>query len=239
MARPKTLITDVRHLPADTELVGPSLFAFLASIVAAGSLEGPEACIRTSLRCRCRPKRRLCPGVILLERHSGSPEIEWRCSQCELNGVLTHWQHSPWDLAATPRRESNEVVPFELPRNRVPAVLVGRWRIVEMQVWDTDAIDLMGPAFIDLAAHSAYLRFIAIEGGLDCRYGEIDGREAVEFSWLGEDEGDAACGRGWARLQADGSLVGRIFIHDGDDSHFTARRVEESPARATRGRRAR
>lgn len=33
---------------------------------------------------------------------------------------------------------------------------------------------------------------------------------------------DPANGRGWADLQADGSLKGRIYIHDGDDSEFTA-----------------
>ena len=28
--------------------------------------------------------------------------------------------------------------------------LKGRWRIVEMELWDEDAIDLVGPAFIEL-----------------------------------------------------------------------------------------
>jgi hypothetical protein len=30
--------------------------------------------------------------------------------------------------------------------------LKGRWRIVEMELWDEDAIDLIGPAFIEIDA---------------------------------------------------------------------------------------
>jgi hypothetical protein len=29
---------------------------------------------------------------------------------------------------------------------------VGSWRIVEMELWDSDAIELLGPAFIELKA---------------------------------------------------------------------------------------
>jgi hypothetical protein len=43
----------------------------------------------------------------------------------------------------------------------------------------------------------------------------------VEFSWEGNDECDPANGRGWAVLEEDGSLRGRIFFHFGDDSRFT------------------
>jgi hypothetical protein len=30
------------------------------------------------------------------------------------------------------------------------AQLIGNWRIVEMDLWDRDAIDLVGPAYIEL-----------------------------------------------------------------------------------------
>lgn len=240
MARPKTFITDFRHLSAavsaEDVVKGRSLAAFLASIVAAGSLEAAEARIRSPLRCRCRPRRRACPGVILIERHRGHPELEWRCSECELNGIITNWQGSAWDIGKAPQPENVEVLAPELPRNRVPVSLAGRWRIVEMEVWGREAIDLMGPAFINLAKHSASLRFIAVEGGLDCRYGEIGGCASVEFSWMGADDRDAASGRGWAQLQADGSLTGRIFIHDGDDSSFKAMRFEDPTPSSPRRR---
>jgi hypothetical protein len=57
---------------------------------------------------------------------------------------------------------------------------------------------------------------------VDCREVERDGRPGVEFSWEGNDECDPASGRGWAVLEKDGSLRGRIFFHLGDDSGFAA-----------------
>ncbi len=223
MARPGALITDFRHLPDDLDITDRSLEAFLASIVAAASLEGPEARIRVPLRCRRRPKRRACPGAILVDRHRGYSEVEWHCSECDFNGIITHWEGSAWDVGAA----------RPAPK---PATLDGRWRIVEMESWGEEARDLMGPAFIEFDKHGGSLLFIAVEGALDCRYGEVDGRPSVEFSWMGFDDRDAACGRGWARLQADGSLAGHIFIHDGDDSAFRATRGEAGPARSRRSR---
>lgn len=104
MARPGTLVTDFRHLPNDIDITGRSLEAFLASIVAAASLdviEEPEAHIRAPLRCRRRPRRRACPGMILVDRHRGHPEIEWHCSACDFSGVITHWEGSAWDVGAS------------------------------------------------------------------------------------------------------------------------------------------
>jgi len=64
--------------------------------------------------------------------------------------------------------------------------------------------------------------FIAMEGDLDCRYADVDGRARVDFTWEGDDEGDARSGRGWAQLERDGSLRGHFFFHAGDDSGFLA-----------------
>ena len=99
----------------------------------------------------------------------------------------------------------------------------GRWRIVEMELWDEDAIDLLGPAFIEITADGrGSFRFIAVEGWMDIRRVQRDGTPAIEFSWEGNDECDPVNGRGWATLQGDGSLSGRIYIHGGDDSAFRA-----------------
>ncbi len=38
-------------------------------------------------------------------------------------------------------------------------------------------------------------------------------------------------GRGWARLLKDGSLTGRIYIHQGDDSGFEAIPFQEHDER--------
>jgi len=106
--------------------------------------------------------------------------------------------------------------------------LTGRWRIVEMNLWDFEAVDLMWPAFIELESdRTGRLRFIAVQGWMDCVHGRRDGRPCVEFSWEGDDDGDRASGRGWAVLEPVGSLRGHIYFHLGDDSGFRAIRAEE------------
>ncbi len=105
--------------------------------------------------------------------------------------------------------------------------LTGRWRILEMDLWDRDALDLVGPAFIKFSRDgTGSFGFIAVQGWMDCRQAEIDGLPGVEFTWDGADEGDQVSGRGWATLQDDGSLHGHIYFHLGDDSGFRAARVE-------------
>jgi hypothetical protein len=58
----------------------------------------------------------------------------------------------------------------------------GRWRIVEMELWDHEAIDLLGPGFIDQADGDGIFRFIAVEGWMDIRDVEHEGVPAIEFS---------------------------------------------------------
>lgn len=108
--------------------------------------------------------------------------------------------------------------------------VTGRWQIVEMDLWDRDAIDVLGPAFIEIGADgTGSFRFIAVEGDIDGRHVARDGHPAVEFSWVGVDDNDDASGRGWARLETDDSLVGHIYLHRGDDSGFrtAVRRASE------------
>ena len=56
--------------------------------------------------------------------------------------------------------------------------IAGRWRITEMDVWDQDAFDLLGPAFFSFdGKRSGSFRFIAVEGWMDAVTGsETDGR---------------------------------------------------------------
>ena len=103
--------------------------------------------------------------------------------------------------------------------------VLGRWRIVEMELWDEDAIDLLGPAHIEFDGNGqGRFQFIAVEGWMDVRPADHLRPNGVEFSWEGRDEMDHACGRGWAVVSDDGELTGRIFFHLGDDSGFRAMR---------------
>lgn len=98
-----------------------------------------------------------------------------------------------------------------------------RWRILWMDQWGRDAIDLVGPGFIEFHEDgTGEFGFVAVRGWMDWRTTDHDGPDRVEFSWHGDDEGDDVSGRGWARLTADGALEGHLFIHLGDDSAFHA-----------------
>jgi hypothetical protein len=105
----------------------------------------------------------------------------------------------------------------------------GRWRIEDSDLWDRDALDLVGPAYVEfLLDGTGSFRFIVVEGRMDCRPASIDGRCGVEFSWDGVDEGVPVSGRGWAVELDHNRLEFHIFFHMGDESSFRARRTEPS-----------
>ena len=99
--------------------------------------------------------------------------------------------------------------------------VVGKWRIVEMELWDTSFVDLLEPAYIafDQRRRGEFV-FGAVHASLDCRYGS----DSVDFTGEGFDEMDPASGDGEATLDESGLLVGEIRFHNGDDSGFNARR---------------
>lgn len=102
--------------------------------------------------------------------------------------------------------------------------LTGRWRITEMDEWDSDAIDMVQPGFIEFTGdrHGDF-GFIVVRGWMDCRPLERDGQPGVEFSWNGDDDGRETSGRGWAVLVDDETVEGHIFFHMGMDSAFEAK----------------
>ncbi|WP_245551186.1 hypothetical protein [Nocardia niigatensis] len=108
-------------------------------------------------------------------------------------------------------------------RPRVPMDMHGRWRIVEMENWERDAIELLGPGYIEFRADgTGEFAIIAVTGEMDCRPEQHDGGEGVGFSWEGNDECDPARGRGWAVVTGAGLLQGRLYFHFGDESGFRA-----------------
>lgn len=102
--------------------------------------------------------------------------------------------------------------------------LKGKWRIVEMEAWDKDFLDLVQPAYILFGETGGEFVFGCVTGS----FGGVDDNDAIAFDWGGADEMDEAHGEGWAEVQNDGSLVGEISFHSGDESRFIARRRETS-----------
>lgn len=99
---------------------------------------------------------------------------------------------------------------------------LGVWRIVQMDVWDQDYVNLVVPGHFTFEQdNQGKFQFGTVRGWLDCRLVRAGDAERIEFSWQGHSDTDEACGRGWAVIK-DGGLHGHIFIHCSDDSAFGA-----------------
>jgi hypothetical protein len=99
--------------------------------------------------------------------------------------------------------------------------LLGKWRIVEMEMWDSAYIDLVEPGYIAFGPRGqGDFAFGAVTASLDLWYAP----RSIDFTWRGSDEGDEVFGDGSAELDDDGYLVGEVRFHDGDESGFKARR---------------
>jgi len=105
--------------------------------------------------------------------------------------------------------------------------VIGKWRLIEMEQWDLEFIDLVEPDFIAFQKDGrGEMRFGAVSIGLDW---DIDENDKAEFTFSGFDEMDETSGRGWAAL-AQGRLVGQIKFHQGDKSGFIAERWKAAKA---------
>jgi hypothetical protein len=94
-----TWIVDLRHFltPAGTLADAPSrariLGQYWTQIVAQGSAfdELPR------LRCRRRPQRRPCAGILEIIPDADFDGMHWGCPVCGDNGVIRGWQGTLWD----------------------------------------------------------------------------------------------------------------------------------------------
>ena len=104
---------------------------------------------------------------------------------------------------------------------------LGRWKITQMEAWDSGYIDLVVPGYIEFEVdESGSFQFGTVKGWIDYRIERFNDIEMIAFSWEGMSDTDPACGRGWAMIVGDGGeLYGRIFIHSSDDSDFHAKKI--------------
>jgi len=113
-----------------------------------------------------------------------------------------------------------------MPKAKPKSPFSGRWRITSMDCWDQDDVDAEEEGYFEFTNNGrGEFHFGYVHGQMDCRLTTRDSEPAVEWSWDGNDELDAAHGRGWAVLK-DAKLHGMVFFHGGDDSGFVAKRTE-------------
>ena len=103
---------------------------------------------------------------------------------------------------------------------RQSSAVLGRWRTTEIEGWDADYIDMLGPGHIQFDRDGGHIEFGAVQISLDCWYSPTGAR----FNFQGNDEMTEVSGDGDADLAPDGTLIGEIRFHLGDEMPFTARR---------------
>ena len=101
-----------------------------------------------------------------------------------------------------------------------PSQVLGRWRITEIEGWDADYVDMLGPGHIQFDREGGQIEFGAVQIGLECWYSPT----GAHFNFHGSDEGTEVFGNGDADLEPDGTIAGELRFHHGDDMPFTARR---------------
>ena len=92
--------------------------------------------------------------------------------------------------------------------------LIGRWRIVEADLWDRDYLDLVEPAYMTFAKNGrGEFAFGVVNATMELEYA----RRLVFFKWAGFDEGDEVSGSGSAELGDGGTVEIELSFDDGDD----------------------
>ncbi|ASY74148.1 hypothetical protein [Sinorhizobium fredii] len=105
--------------------------------------------------------------------------------------------------------------------------LIGRWRIVEADLWNRDYLDLVEPATITIGANGhGEIAFGAMQAGLDLGYST----SMVSFTWEGCDEMDEVSGDGHAELLDDGTIEITFAYHNGDEAILKAKPETSSTA---------
>ena len=105
--------------------------------------------------------------------------------------------------------------------------LIGRWRIVEADLWDRCHLDLCGPATMTITGDGhGEIAFGALQARLDFEYGRL----SVGFPWDGSEEGDEVLGDGSADLLDDGSIEIEFAYRNGDEAVLKAKRDTSSTA---------
>ena len=100
--------------------------------------------------------------------------------------------------------------------------MIGKWRIVEADLWDRDYLDLVEPAHITFNKNGrGEFAFGVVNATMELEYA----RRVVFFTWVGFDEGDQVNGSGSAELDDDGAIEIELSFHNGDDAVLKARRA--------------
>jgi len=102
-----TWITDMTHFldpegNAPEQLRSRRLIHHLGAIIAAVTTEPAETSRELDIKCRRKPGRKPCPGIIQAGFEPSRSNITWHCPICGDRGLIQHWQRTPWDNGGRP-----------------------------------------------------------------------------------------------------------------------------------------
>jgi len=112
----------------------------------------------------------------------------------------------------------------------VSSTLKGTWKIIWMEMWDQEFIDLEVPGHVTFEGGGrGHFQFGCVHGF----FGWSAKDDYVDSCWEGSDEMDEAHGEIYAEIK-HGELQGTIEFFNGDESEFRAvrKRVARKNARS-------
>ena len=99
-----TIVTNIRHfldetgklpkLPAEAK----ELVKFLADIIESATIAYDRPATLADAKCRKCIKGKPCNGEIEVWVYADTNETGWECLDCAEEGIIAHWEGTPWDL---------------------------------------------------------------------------------------------------------------------------------------------
>ncbi len=90
-------ITDARHFVGAPAARG--IVRHVGAIIQAVTASREPLSRLLSVRCRRRPGRVPCVGLVAVTMDSPGSAIRWECVACGDYGEISHWQGTPWDAS--------------------------------------------------------------------------------------------------------------------------------------------
>jgi hypothetical protein len=97
------IITNIQHFldengeVPDLPFEAQELLNFLSAIVEAATIAYDRPITLAGIKCRNIIKGKPCSGEIEVWVYAENNEIGWECLDCGEEGVITHWEGTPWD----------------------------------------------------------------------------------------------------------------------------------------------
>lgn len=86
-------LDETGNIPKQMPKEGREMASFMALVVDNTTSTLPSTLTSTDIRCF----KKGCTGTIKSELLVDGDEIHWKCSKCQNEGRISHWQGTKWD----------------------------------------------------------------------------------------------------------------------------------------------